>query len=822
MSNDLFWENSYQDDEEKSQKEFILSYYFTLLRATGPLDVGTLEETWREQIELFSDVSFYVTHGISNFLLNSRKFRFINGKIHIVDKNANEKTETELNKTNESKNSSINKMRDIIKIEHPTIDQIITYNIERNKSLIESMNNEDEKGKIKSQSLALKINSIITFSNVQKQDEIQICVRPAVEYSMYSMHESLRATGSYSFKYTVHLSDNELDILSCLLRKHVLLLDYRNDDTFEYLILSEKCVPEVDDGLNHFDSYLINNDKNGIFQFDSVKLSNTHSLEDEHFASEIKHKYITAVQKFLFECEIQKKIIRDQNNKIQKEVLQMALKNEIPNNKLQHQCINYLVFLRNLMEKQIKSFQDKALKILTFFNEIKSNNISNSNSHFGNMCSTPTWKLYLYETKEEFKKMRAVFEKFKILILYENALNLKTFAFVTMKEEPPDSLHSQLREIIKNNSLSKQQDGNTNIQLQILQEYIYGPYLGILNKPKQTDDTPVNNFNQAFSSGFVPKLYFVKPTHNLNVPNNKSNKTGKIKTNIREADTFIDISTFWIKNLKVPNKSVSVTENVDHEMKLRMSISKLNKYVFGVNNFNRFEIIVNSDCRKKLSTLNMTELSENLSEYIPAYLLHGRVFMSKEKLQYFDILSLPISIYFGSQTRNGFFEPFINIKCNFNRVDGLPHNIEVEIKKITPETMHTMDTISNNRSICDESICSQFSNLQMNASGYPFLNEQSESEVSRYTDSPKSILTRSTGAKPKQSINSRSKKQKRVTIDENLETCCICRDTFRKKPKFHLKCRHIFHKECILIWRQNNRFCPVCRQIIEYEEFPPL
>lgn len=232
----------------------------------------------------------------------------MNGKIHIVDKNANEKSETDLNKINESKNSSHNKMRDIIKIEHPTIDQIITYNIERNKLLIESMNNEDEKRKIKSQSLELKINSIIIFSNAQKQDEIQICVRPAVEYSMLSMHESLRATGSYSFKYTVHLSDNEFDILSCLLRKHILLLDYRNDDTFEYLILSEKCVPEVDDGLNHFDSYLINNDRNGIFQFDSVKLSSTYSMEDEHIA-EIKHKYITAVQKFLIECEIQKKII---------------------------------------------------------------------------------------------------------------------------------------------------------------------------------------------------------------------------------------------------------------------------------------------------------------------------------------------------------------------------------------------------------------------------------------------------------------------------------------------------------------------------------
>lgn len=253
---------------------------------------------------------------------------------------------------------------------------------------------------------------------------------------------------------------------------------------------------------------------------------------------------------------------------------------------------------------------------------------------------------------------------------------------------------------------------------------IYGPFLGILNKPKETGDTPVNNFNQAFSSGFVPKLYFVKPTHNFNVPNNKSNKADKIKTNIREADTFTDISTFFIKNLKVPNKSVSVTENVDHEMKLRISISKLHKYVFGVNNYNRFEIIVNSDCRKKLSTLNMTELSKNLSEYIPANLLHGRVFMSKEKLQYFDILLIPINIYFGLQTRNGFFEPFINIKCNFNGVDGLPHNIEVEIKKTTSETMHTMDTISNNGSICDESICSQFSNLQINASGYPFLNEQ--------------------------------------------------------------------------------------------------
>lgn len=48
-----------------------------------------------------------------------------------------------------------------------------------------------------------------------------------------------------------------------------------------------------------------------------------------------------------------------------------------------------------------------------------------------------------------------------------------------------------------------------------------------------------------------------------------------------------------------------------------------------------------------------------------------------------------------------------------------------------------------------------------------------------------------------------SEKQKCVTIDENLETCCICRDTFRRNPKFHLKCRHNFHKEVNILVEQN-------------------
>eukprot|EP00483_Globobulimina_turgida_P007003 UN07017 len=43
------------------------------------------------------------------------------------------------------------------------------------------------------------------------------------------------------------------------------------------------------------------------------------------------------------------------------------------------------------------------------------------------------------------------------------------------------------------------------------------------------------------------------------------------------------------------------------------------------------------------------------------------------------------------------------------------------------------------------------------------------------------------------------------------DLCIICYDSFKKGDVLaRLKCRHIFHKNCIRIWLANNVICPLC------------
>lgn len=54
-----------------------------------------------------------------------------------------------------------------------------------------------------------------------------------------------------------------------------------------------------------------------------------------------------------------------------------------------------------------------------------------------------------------------------------------------------------------------------------------------------------------------------------------------------------------------------------------------------------------------------------------------------------------------------------------------------------------------------------------------------------------------------------------------LEECAICLAKFEDTDALHVlpKCRHAFHAECIVQWLANHRSCPVCRQMVEAEDF---
>ena len=49
----------------------------------------------------------------------------------------------------------------------------------------------------------------------------------------------------------------------------------------------------------------------------------------------------------------------------------------------------------------------------------------------------------------------------------------------------------------------------------------------------------------------------------------------------------------------------------------------------------------------------------------------------------------------------------------------------------------------------------------------------------------------------------------------NQKTCSICLEEYKKNDQvFVSKCNHIFHKNCITSWLNNNRTCPLCVNII--------
>ena len=48
-----------------------------------------------------------------------------------------------------------------------------------------------------------------------------------------------------------------------------------------------------------------------------------------------------------------------------------------------------------------------------------------------------------------------------------------------------------------------------------------------------------------------------------------------------------------------------------------------------------------------------------------------------------------------------------------------------------------------------------------------------------------------------------------------MEACAICLDPFTEnddKLVAELKCKHIFHVECMMEWIEKNTICPMCRE----------
>jgi len=56
-----------------------------------------------------------------------------------------------------------------------------------------------------------------------------------------------------------------------------------------------------------------------------------------------------------------------------------------------------------------------------------------------------------------------------------------------------------------------------------------------------------------------------------------------------------------------------------------------------------------------------------------------------------------------------------------------------------------------------------------------------------------------------------------LIITNNIidDVCSICLEEFKYDEELKkLKCAHIFHKECLEPWLDNNNKCPICRAII--------
>jgi len=68
--------------------------------------------------------------------------------------------------------------------------------------------------------------------------------------------------------------------------------------------------------------------------------------------------------------------------------------------------------------------------------------------------------------------------------------------------------------------------------------------------------------------------------------------------------------------------------------------------------------------------------------------------------------------------------------------------------------------------------------------------------------------------------NNNSKLDRIETIEFNIDNalffqCGVCMDTFQDREKLkRLTCGHIYHKECLNQWIQNNNYCQLCAKVI--------
>lgn len=55
--------------------------------------------------------------------------------------------------------------------------------------------------------------------------------------------------------------------------------------------------------------------------------------------------------------------------------------------------------------------------------------------------------------------------------------------------------------------------------------------------------------------------------------------------------------------------------------------------------------------------------------------------------------------------------------------------------------------------------------------------------------------------------------------NKNTEECCpICQCEFEfNEIVIELRCRHIYHEECILSWLKDENTCPICKESVMAE-----
>ncbi|GJQ15983.1 hypothetical protein GpartN1_g7826.t1 [Galdieria partita] len=58
-----------------------------------------------------------------------------------------------------------------------------------------------------------------------------------------------------------------------------------------------------------------------------------------------------------------------------------------------------------------------------------------------------------------------------------------------------------------------------------------------------------------------------------------------------------------------------------------------------------------------------------------------------------------------------------------------------------------------------------------------------------------------------------------VSEDEKEDICPTCLEPYTEEnPRITAKCGHTFHLSCIYEWLERSRYCPVCANIMEFEE----